>query len=69
MRVVKSDGTAEPRDVSSVPAALKVQVGAREAKAPKDTAKAVQELMAEVKVLRRQLEQVEKRLSEIEKAK
>jgi hypothetical protein len=69
LRIVKNDGTAEPRDVSSVPAALKVQVGAGEAKAQKDTANTVQELKAEVKVLRQQLEQVEKRLSEIEKAK
>jgi hypothetical protein len=69
VRIVKSDGTTEPRDVSSLQAALKVQVGAGEPKLHKDTAKDVQELNADIKVLRQQLEQIEKRLSEIEKAK
>jgi hypothetical protein len=69
VRVVKSDGTADPSDVSTVPAALKVQVGAGERESAKDTAKAVQELEGELKILRQQIKQIEKRLSEIEKAK
>jgi hypothetical protein len=69
VRVVESDGTAEPRDVSSLPAALKVRVGAGELEPARDTAKTVQELQADLKVLRQQMKQIEKRLSEIEKAK
>jgi hypothetical protein len=69
VRVVKTDGTAEPRDVSFLSAALKIQVGSGEPNPRQDKEKAVQELKAEVKVLRQQLERIEKRLSEIEKAK
>jgi hypothetical protein len=67
LRIVKSDGTAEPRDVSAVPPALKVQVGGEQRK--DTTSEGVQALKAEAQNLRRQLEQIEKRLSEVEKGK
>jgi RNA polymerase sigma factor (sigma-70 family) len=69
MRVVNSDGTKEPSDVSSVPPALKVDVGAGEPKFRKDKDQAVHEPKGEVEVLRQQLERIQKRLSEIEQAK
>jgi hypothetical protein len=69
LRIVKNDGTAEPADVTLLPTALKVQVGASEPKPRKDGDQAVEDLKGEVKALRRQLEAIEKRLLEIEKAK
>jgi hypothetical protein len=60
LRIIRSDGTREPRDLSSAQAALKVRVGAGEPNPHKDTPKDVQEL---TRVLRQQFEQLEKRLS------
>jgi RNA polymerase sigma factor (sigma-70 family) len=68
LRTIHRDGTAEPRDLSSLSATLKFQMGAAKQR-PGSPQQSIEELNAEVKVLRQQLRQLEQRLAEMEKAK